>query len=184
MRYLITALMVLMVLVPQAHSDLNFLPADGPRGDVSRFMDFGSNDDAWPTTTTCLSAQSGGTAHRTLCDDTDSPESRLTKPYFGQVFVRYLVCTPTFDHSLWLSASLQLAVFQVKGSDVGSDYVRNQLGGTLTFDETTTVGESQRLIINARTTLENGNLQIKFTDVGVAPVAVDNGFTCTIALFE
>ena len=184
MRYLITALMVLMVLVPQAHSDLNFLPADGPRGDAFWFMHFGSNDDAWPTTTTCLSAQSGGSAHRTLCDDTDSPESRLTKPYFGQVFVRYLVCTPTFDHSLWLSGSLQLAVFQVKGSDVGGDYVRSQLGGALTFDEADTVGASQRLTINAPTTLENGNLQIKFTAVSAAPLAVDNGFTCVIALAE
>ena len=184
MRYLITALMVLMVLVPQAQSDLNFLPADGPRGDAFWFMHFGSNASAWPDTTTCLSAQSGAGSHRSLCDNTDSPESRLTKNYFGQVFVRYLTCAPVSDHSLWLSGSLQLAVFQVQGSDVGSDFVRSQLGGALTFDETDTVGVSKRLIINAPTTLENGNLQIKFTTVSAAPAAPANGFTCVIALAE
>lgn len=188
MRHLITALMVLMVLVPQAHSDLNLLPTDGTSssrsGNIYWFMHFGSNTNVWPDTTTCLNAQSGGGAHRPLCDATDAPESRLGKNYFGQVFVRYIACTPTALHALWLSGSLTLAVHEFSGSAAGSDYVRNQLGGTLTFDQADTIGVSQRLTINAPTTLENGNLQIKFTNVSAAPASPANGFTCTIAIIE
>ena len=176
----------LMFLAHPAHSVL--WPSDSSSGggddNIYWFMHFGSNASAWPATTTCLSSQNGGSQHRTLCDDTDDPESRLGKNYFGQVFVRYLSCTPTGLHALWLSGSLQLAVHEFSGSDAGSDYVRNQLGGTLTFDETDTVGVSQRLTINAHTTLENGNLQIKFTAVSAAPAAPANGFTCVVALTE
>jgi hypothetical protein len=41
------------------------------------------------------------------------------------------------------------------------------------------------LDINLPTTIENGQLQVKFTDIGTAPtVATDSGFACTIAITE
>lgn len=187
MRYSIILFLAAMVLAPAAQSVV-LIPTDntaaGGAGDIYWFMHFGSNSSDWPDTTTCLGAQSGGGAHRIFCDATDGPESRLGKTYSGQVFVRYIACTPTGLHALWLSGSLQLAVHEFSGSFAGSDYVRKQIGGTLTFDEADTIGVSQRLTINAPTTLENGNLQIKFTDVGAAPLAPANGFTCTIAIIE
>ena len=54
MRYLITALMVLMVLVPQAQSDLNFLPADGPQASKPFTLTFGVNATSFPSVGDCL----------------------------------------------------------------------------------------------------------------------------------
>lgn len=190
MRCLIPALIALMVLVPQAHSRLTILPTDdtagGGSGDIYRFMDFGSNSNAWPDTDTCLSATGGGGSHR-ACSATDATDSRNTMPYRGQAFIRYLVCTPTGVHSQWTSGvgTLDLAVYEVQGSDTDADFVRKQIGGNLQFDTNDAVGVALTLVINLPTTLENGELQVKFAAVSTAPTPTDdNGFNCTIALTE
>lgn len=188
MRYLLLkALFVLLLLVPPAAARITLLPSDdtagGGAGDIYWFMNFGSTNAAWPTVDECLSSTGGGNGHRD-CAATDTPDSRRVTPYFGQVFVRYLACAPAGDHSLWLSASVELALHEVQGSDVESNFVRKQIGGTLTFDETDGVGVSKRLTINAPTTLENGSLQMKFVVVSAAPVSTSNDFSCTVALIE
>ncbi len=189
MRYLITALMVLMVLVPQVHSDLNLLPTDGTStstsGNIYWFMNFGGLAPTWPDTDDCLVSTGGGNAYRG-CGALVTPDHRNGTPYFGQVFVRYLVCTAMKDHLAWGSAaSLSLAVYETQGSANGADFFRNKLGGDVTFDETDAMGFSARVVINQPTTLSGGTLQVKFSVVSAAPsVPVDNGFSCVIALVE
>jgi hypothetical protein len=191
MRFLITtALMVLMVLVPQAHAGLTILPTDdtggGGSGDIHWFMHFGSNAPGWPSVNSCLSAQAGAGAHRT-CAATTAPGSRNVKPYFGTPFVRYLACTPSEDHTSWgSSASFSVSVFSVQGSDVEGNYVRTQVGsGGLEFDETDGAGVTKRLTINLPVPISNAQIQIKFSTVSAPPSApADNGLICVVALAE
>lgn len=189
MRYLLPAIVALIVLAMPAHSRLTILPTDdiggGGSGNIPWFMHFGSNSSAWPTTVACLSVTGGGSSHRG-CDPTSAPDSRSVKTYFGTPTVRYMACAPAEDHTSWgSSASLSVAVFSVQGSNVETNYVRTQIGGALSFDETDGAGVSKRLTINSPVPISNAQIQVKFTAVGSAPsVPVDNGLVCVVALSE
>jgi len=107
--------------------------------------------------------------------------------YTGQIFIRYMTCGPVRDHTLWDggSKSLTLSLFEVQGSDTEANFVRNQIGGTLNFTESDGVGVTKNLPINASTTIENGQLSVKFSAVSAAPsTQLGNGFVCTVAIIE
>lgn len=186
-------MMSLAAISPHAYSRLTILPSDdtagGGSGDIYWFMNFGSNQSAWPTLNNCLSSSGGVGSHRN-CVSTSAPDARNGTIYFGQAFVRYLICSPMEDHLSWGSAAdLSLAVYEVQGSSESGgtedNFVRNKLGGDVSFDETDGVGVSKRVVINLPTTLSGGYLQVKFSVVGSEPsVPTDNGFSCIIALTE
>lgn len=188
MRYSIILFLAAMVLAPAAQAVV-LIPSDNTAsvgaGDIPWFMHFGSNSSSWPSTDTCLSVTGGGSAHRG-CISTEPPDSRNVKPYFGTPTVRYLACAPAEDHTSWgSSASLTVSVFSVQGSNVEANYVRTQIGGTLSFDETDGAGVSKLLTINSEVPIANAQIQVKFSAVSAAPsVPVDNGLICVVALVE
>ena len=101
--------------------------------------------------------------------------------------MRYLVCAPVRDHTLWDggSKSLSVSVYEVQGSDNETNYVRNQIGGALQFTESDGAGVSKRLTINLPTSIENGQLQVKFSAVSTEPTSTTgNGLGCILAGVE
>ena len=186
MAKLIACVISLVLLALPSHAVL--LPSDfaagGGTGDIPFFIAFGGSDvaNAWPDTDLCLRAQAGG-AYRD-CAAGDVPDELHVRPYLGQAFVRYLICSPAQETSIWLDGSFSVAVYEVQGSPVGADFVRNKISGDLTIDQDDPVGVGILLTINAATTLENGQLQIKFSAVSAAPVSQINGLACTLAGFE
>ena len=189
MRFLFTVLLFMLMVVPSAYGRITLLPSDdtagGGSGDIYWFMNFGGSSANWPNLNNCLVSTGGGASYR-QCASTDAPDHRNGTPYFGQVFVRYLVCTPMQAHTAWGSdASLSLAVYETQGSNGEGNFVRRKLGGDVTFDQTDGIGVSDRVIINLTTTLSGGTLQVRFSVVGTPPIAPDdNGFSCVIALTE
>lgn len=188
MPKLIACFISFILLASPAHAVL--LPSDfaagGGSGDIYRFIDFSGIDSsgAWPTTDLCLSVNGGGYRD---CAATDVPDPRTVIPYRGQAFVRYLTCAAAGEHNLWNDGprTLDLAVYEVQGSDAESNFVRKQIGGNLQFDVNDGAGVALPLDINLPTTLADAQLQVKFAAVSTAPtITADSGFTCTIAITE
>lgn len=186
MRYLILVFLAAVLWAPAAHSAIVPIPSDntagGGTGDIPFFIAFGGSLNTWPDTDQCLRAQAGGNYRD--CASGDTADELHVRPYLEQAFVRYLICTPARGHSLWLSGSLSVAVYEVQGSSTDADFVRNKISGDLTIDEADPVGVGVLLTINAFTTLSNGQLQVKFSAVSAAPVSPANGLACTLAGFE
>lgn len=183
MRYLIAIILASMIW-PLTAQSIVLIPSDntaeGGAGDRYFTLTYGVNQSTFPSVGDCL--RSGGSNGYLACGAAGDEDARHSHAYFSTVFIESIECAPMEPFSAWHANSfITIAVYESEGDDISLAFDRNQIGGTLTFDNTDDVGRSRRLVINEFTVLTSALLQIAVQAVNLEAATTEvNGIRCTM----
>jgi len=162
-------ILLAVLLVPISVGSVVFYPDPGVGSRPFTFRFGGSHNSTWPDVDKCLKSTGGG-SYQDCGAGIDTNELNSV-PHYGHLQFWDLVCSPGRDHEEWSDADsyIEVALFEITGSNSANStvsYVRSQIGGVIRFDNTDPVGVSKRLsLANLATSIENGSVQVKISDV-------------------